>query len=186
METANLIFITGGVRSGKSAFAEQLAIKHAQKTANNLHYIACGIPSDMEMQERIKRHQRDREQSGYAWRTWEQPVQLSCIANQFTGQDVILLDCMTTLLNNYLFQKKKNDAHTILKLLREDITELCSRAGEVIIVSNEVLQDIPYEDELTLNYEKILGNVHQQIVEKANLAILVESGIALVKKGRLE
>ena len=186
METGKLIFITGGVRSGKSTFAEQLAIKHARETDNNLHYIACGIPSDEEMQERIKRHQQDREQSRFSWKTWEQPVHLSHIANQFTNQDVILLDCVTTLLNNYLFQEAINDTHTVLELVREDITALCNHAGEVIIVSNEVLQDIPYEDELTQNYQAVLGNIHQQIAETANLAILVESGIPLVKKGRLK
>lgn len=184
METGKLIFITGGVRSGKSAFAEQLAVGHAWETDSNLHYIACGIPSDREMQERIQRHQQDRKQSESAWRTWEQPVHLSHIANQFTGQDVILLDCMTTLLNNYLFQEEIIDAPTVLELVKKDIRALCSRAGEVIIVSNEVLQDIPYEDGLTLHYQKLLGNMHQQIVENAILAILVESGMPLVKKGR--
>ncbi|MEK4298371.1 bifunctional adenosylcobinamide kinase/adenosylcobinamide-phosphate guanylyltransferase [Oceanobacillus sp. FSL W8-0428] len=183
METEKLIFITGGVRSGKSAFAERLAIKHALKTENNLHYIACGIPTDVEMQERIKRHQQDRRQSDFTWRTWEQPIHLSHIANQFTGQDVILLDCMTTLLNNYLFHEGVDDTNTVLEYVREDITELCNHAGKVIIVSNEVLQDIPYKNELTRNYQALLGNVHQQIVENADLAILVESGIPLVKKG---
>lgn len=184
METEKLIFITGGVRSGKSAFAEQLAIKHARQKDNHLHYIACGIPSDVEMQERIKRHQQDREQSDFTWRTWEQPVHLSHIANQFTARDVILLDCMTTLLNNYLFQEEIHDTNTVLEYVREDITELCNHTDEVIIVSNEVLQDIPYENELTRNYQALLGNIHQQIVAHADLAILVESGLPLVKKGR--
>ncbi|WP_152656889.1 bifunctional adenosylcobinamide kinase/adenosylcobinamide-phosphate guanylyltransferase [Oceanobacillus sp. CFH 90083] len=186
MDTGKLIFITGGVRSGKSAFAERLAVKHAREADTSLHYIACGIPSDTEMQERVKRHQRDREKSGFTWRTWEQPVHLSHIAHQFTGQDVILLDCVTTLLNNYLFQEETTDTKIVADLVQEDITALCSRADEIIIVSNEVLQDIPYEDKLTLNYQKVLGHVHQKIVKRANLAILVESGIPLVKKGRLE
>ncbi|WP_040978226.1 bifunctional adenosylcobinamide kinase/adenosylcobinamide-phosphate guanylyltransferase [Oceanobacillus jeddahense] len=186
METGELIFITGGVRSGKSAFAEQLAIRRAQKTDSNLHYVACGIPSDKEMQERIQRHQQDRKQSGFSWKTWEQPVYLSHIANQFTTQDVILLDCMTTLLNNYLFQEKMYHENTVFEQVREDIAALCDYAGKVIIVSNEVLQDMPYEEELTWHYQRILGNVHQQIVKRADLAILFESGIPVVRKGRLE
>ncbi|WP_061840943.1 bifunctional adenosylcobinamide kinase/adenosylcobinamide-phosphate guanylyltransferase [Tetragenococcus halophilus] len=186
METGKVIFITGGVRSGKSAFAEQLAINHAEKTSSNLHYIACGIPSDKEMQERIRRHQYDRAQSSFSWMTWEQPIHLSHIAKQFTKQDMILLDCVTTLLNNYLFQKDIKNKNVALKLMREDITTLCNYAGIVIIVSNEVLQDIPYENKLTLNYQELLGNTHQEIVNIADSAILVESGIPLVKKGRLE
>lgn len=183
METRKLIFITGGVRSGKSAFAEQLAAAHAQRLGSGLHYIACGIPSDKEMQERVKRHRQNREQS---WNTWEQPIYVSHIANQFTRQDVVLLDCVTTLLNNYLFQEEWNDQNKVLQRIKEDITALSSQASEVLVVSNEVLQDIPYEDTLTLNYQAILGSVHQQIVKMANTAILVESGIPLVKKGRLK
>lgn len=186
METGKVIFITGGVRSGKSAFAEQLAINYAEKTGSNLHYVACGIPSDKEMQERIRHHQHDRAQSRFAWKTWEQPVYLSHIAEQFTKQDVILLDCVTTLLNNYLLQKEIKSINAILELMREDVTTLCNYAQIVIIVSNEVLQDIPYENKLTLNYQEILGNMHQEIVKMANTAILVENGIPLVKKGRFE
>ncbi|MDN6128096.1 MAG: bifunctional adenosylcobinamide kinase/adenosylcobinamide-phosphate guanylyltransferase, partial [Tetragenococcus halophilus] len=114
------------------------------------------------------------------------PIHLSHIAKQFTKQDMILLECVTTLLNNYLFQKDIKNKDVALELMREDITTLCNYAGIVIIVSNEVLQDIPYENKLTLNYQELLGNTHQEIVNIADSAILVESGIPLVKKGRLE
>ncbi len=186
METGKLIFITGGVRSGKSAFAERIAIKHGNLLAKNLHYIACGIPFDREMQERIKRHQRDREQSGFLWNTWEQPTKIKHIAQRFTKQDVILLDCVTTLVNNYLFQEKISSSAEVLQLVMEDVSTLSTYADELIIVSNEVLQDMPYSDAFTREYQVILGNVHQQIIAKADTAVLVESGIPIRKKGRLE
>lgn len=186
MEMEKLTFITGGVRSGKSAFAENLAIKHASRMNRNLHYIACGIPFDGEMQERIKRHQLDRKQSGFFWTTWEQPTKLRDIAHQFSKQDIILLDCVTTLLNNYLFQERINSADAILQYVIEDIMMLSAQAGEIIVVSNEVLEDMPYDDALTLKYQSILGRVHQQVIAKAGIAILVEGGIPIWKKGRLE
>lgn len=184
MEKGELTFITGGVRSGKSAFAEHLATEYAQESGKNLHYIACSIPFDGEMQERILRHQEDRVHSGFQWDTWEQPKYITEIAERFTSQDIILLDCVTTLLNNYLFQQNMNDPNEALKLVVQDITSLCEQAGTVLVVSNEVLQDMPYTDEFTLDYQSILGNVHQQIVKLANTAILVESGIPIYKKGR--
>lgn len=185
MEKGELTFITGGVRSGKSAYAERLATKCAQESGKNLHYIACGIPFDGEMQERILRHKEDREHSDLRWNTWEQPTHLTEIAEQFTSEDIILLDCITTLLNNYLFQQNMNDPMEVSKLVVQDITSLCEQALMVLVVSNEVLQDMSFEDEFTRNYQSILGNVHQQIVKMANTAILVESGIPIYKKGRL-
>ena len=184
MEKEKLTFITGGVRSGKSSFAEHLATTCAETTGYRLHYIACGIPFDGEMQDRITRHQEDRGQSGFAWSTWEQAVNLVDIVHHFTNRDIILLDCITTLLNNYLFKQNINDPQQVFKLLKRDITSLCQQADEVIIVSNEVLQDLPYEDELTIKYQYILGNIHQHIVKIADTAILVESGIPIYKKGR--
>ncbi len=104
METApSLIFISGGVRSGKSSFAEKLALKIACEEGGGLHYIATGVPSDLEMKERIKKHQHDREAAKYRWITVEQSINIGAIADHFNNRDILLLDCVTTLLNNELF-----------------------------------------------------------------------------------
>ena len=184
MENEKLTFISGGVRSGKSSFAEYLATTRTEATEHRLHYIACGIPFDGEMQERITRHQVEREHSGFEWSTWEKAVNLVDIAHHFTDRDIILLDCVTTLLNNYLFKENITDQKQVIKLIMRDISSLCQQASEVIVVSNEVLNDLPYNEALTLNYQYILGNVHQQIVMVADTAILLESGIPIYKKGR--
>ena len=60
-------------------------------------------PSDSEMKKRISRHQEDRRQSGCHWKTWEQPVSIGKLASYFKGDDIVLLDCLTTWLNNELF-----------------------------------------------------------------------------------
>lgn len=185
MEKGELTFITGGVRSGKSSFAERLSIERTIETGNNLHYVACGIPFDGEMQERIDRHKADRIKSSFLWKTWEQPTNLTDIASHFSSKDIVLVDCVTTLLNNYLFKDDIDDATYILKRVEEDITSLIEQGAEVIVVSNEVLHDTPYEDALTRNYQYILGNIHQRLVKAADHAILVESGIAICKKGRI-
>src|SRR5690625_1896099 len=107
METGNIIFITGGARSGKSSFAEDYAAAKAQQKAVGLNYIATSKPSDEEMVQRIKMHQRDRKKSENPWETWEWPFDLHEIVSHFKQSDVILLDCLTVLLSNELFREGK-------------------------------------------------------------------------------
>ena len=74
MVRGKLTFISGGVRSGKSAYAEKLLVDEAEKNGGRLVYIASGIATDSEMQARIERHQTDR--AAHNWTTIEQPVEL--------------------------------------------------------------------------------------------------------------
>src|SRR4051794_671645 len=103
MAAPSFIFITGGVRSGKSNFAEKMAVDLAMNTGGQLNYLATGVASDQEMRERIVKHQKDRMAGKSSWRTSEQSLHIGEIANMFGSQDIILLDCVTTLLNNELF-----------------------------------------------------------------------------------
>ena len=81
---SSIIFITGGVRSGKSQFAEKIAMERWQSSGSGqLHYIAAMQPSDSEMEKRISRHQEDRRQSGCQWKTWEQPISIGEIGFPF-------------------------------------------------------------------------------------------------------
>src|SRR5690554_6184956 len=108
MEGSSLIFITGGVRSGKSSFAERFATETAAKTKGRLNYIATGVPFDEEMEKRIDKHRQDRSKGPIPWITREQPVNIGELASLFNNQDVILLDCVTTLVNNELFSLGEN------------------------------------------------------------------------------
>lgn len=183
MQQDSILFITGGVRSGKSSYAERLAIKDASERNLELHYVACGIPFDYEMKERILRHQQDRSEQGIAWKTWEKPVKLVELAPKFTKNDLVLVDCLTTLLNNYFFEGNKLAWDFVLEQIKEDIRSLIERARQIIFVSNEVLVDLPYQNHLTRNYQYILGQLHQYLVKESDAAILVENGIPIFKKG---
>ena len=81
---SSIIFITGGVRSGKSSVCRKNSNGIGGRSLGNgqLHYIAAMQPSDSEMEKRICRHQEDRRQSGYYWQTWEQPVSIGRIGFQ--------------------------------------------------------------------------------------------------------
>ncbi|GGJ99506.1 adenosylcobinamide kinase/adenosylcobinamide phosphate guanyltransferase [Lentibacillus kapialis] len=183
METGELIFVTGGVRSGKSSYAENKAIELSRKSEAKLHYIACGMPSDEEMAERIARHQANRESVPVHWKTWECPYHLQCIAGYFSKQDILVLDCVTSLLNNYLFDCALDDPPNAIESILTDITCLQETAAALIVVSNEVTQGMPHSESFTRNYQYILGNVHQQIVYYADTVFLLENGLPICKKG---
>ena len=103
MARSALYFITGGVRSGKSRFAEQTAIEWVNKYGGNLHYLACGRVFDEEMAKRVTRHQHDRETSPIPWETWEYSTDIERITTEIDQDSVVLLDCLTTLVDNELF-----------------------------------------------------------------------------------
>lgn len=183
MEAARMIFISGGVRSGKSSFAEATAEQLSMQYGGKLHYIACGMASDAEMRSRIIRHQTARNRSSSEWQTWECPYQLERIAANFTKQDTLVLDCVTTLLTNYLFVRNMKDKQAVIAQVLADINSLRNACGHLIVVSNEVFQDIPYQDTMTKAYQEMLGLVHQGIVHMSDQAYLIESGLLICKKG---
>ncbi|WP_026580709.1 bifunctional adenosylcobinamide kinase/adenosylcobinamide-phosphate guanylyltransferase [Bacillus sp. J33] len=188
MAEGSLIFISGGVRSGKSSFAEKAAADLAKQTCGKLHYIAAGKTYDSEMEARIKRHKEDRRKSGMSWITWEQPAELGKLSGTFGDQDIILLDCLTTLLNNELFiaddlWRKQDFQEKLSAGILHAIAEIRQRSKAIIVVSNEVLNEPIGGNELVFTYGKILGRLHQNIIEMANQAYLVEAGMPVQMKG---
>ncbi|WP_404323027.1 bifunctional adenosylcobinamide kinase/adenosylcobinamide-phosphate guanylyltransferase [Cytobacillus firmus] len=188
MAEGSLIFISGGVRSGKSSFAERTAAMLAMRTEGKLHYIAAGKAYDPEMEARIQRHQDDRDKSGLDWTTWEKPFALEEISGNFNHQDIILFDCLTTLLNNELFRaedlwRNREYQENLSSDILMDITEIRKNCRTLIVVSNEVLNEPIYKNELVITYSKLLGTLHRNIVDMADEAYLVEAGIPIQMKG---
>ncbi|MGJ7909780.1 bifunctional adenosylcobinamide kinase/adenosylcobinamide-phosphate guanylyltransferase [Neobacillus sp. LXY-1] len=183
----SLVFISGGVRSGKSSFAEKKAVEIHKKTGARLHYLATGMPSDEEMVRRIEKHQQDRITDGYQWITIEQPTRIEKALEWLGVQDIILLDCVTTLLNNEWFSTSAEMEDTFLLNVKETIVQgismLKEHAMTVIVVSNEVINDLPSENELVFKYQRVLGHIHQELVRLADEAYLVENGIPIKMKG---
>jgi adenosylcobinamide kinase/adenosylcobinamide-phosphate guanylyltransferase len=187
METGKLIFITGGARSGKSSFAEEYAALEAQQKTVGLNYIATSKPTDEEMVQRIKMHQRDRKKSKNPWETWEWPVDLHEIVSHFKQSDVILLDCLTVLLSNELFREGKindsrDDRQNVYHSILDGIFLLASSVDTLIIVSNEVLTEPMSDESVVRSYSHLLGKLHQAIVPYAKEAYLVEAGIPILMK----
>ena len=172
MVRGKLVFITGGVRSGKSSFAEHyLMNEQAQRNV----YIASGVAVDSEMKERIKRHQEDRENYSFEWMTIEQPRHFGQLVAKIEQGDGILWDCVTTWLANELYEGKMEEKE---KQLYEALDQLLEKAQLVVIVSNEVLDEPISSYEFTALYQAWIGQIHQQLVAKADHAFEMEYGIS--------
>lgn len=190
METASsLIFVTGGVRSGKSSFAEKKGVEIAKKNGGQLTYFATGVPSDQEMLERIKKHQLDRERGIDDWKTIERSTKIGELADEFSCEDIILLDCITTLLNNELFSSEQEWDESFIEMVKDrilnGILKISHRAKTLIVVSNEVFHEPLMGSDLVFTYGKLLGQIHQSLVTNAEQVYLVEAGIPILMKGEV-
>jgi adenosylcobinamide kinase/adenosylcobinamide-phosphate guanylyltransferase len=169
------IFITGGARSGKSRFAEQLAGGYGAP----LGYLATAQSLDDEMDRRISTH---RQRRGEAWQTIEEPLDL---ARALTANDglfnVTLVDCLTLWLTNLLLNEEQ-DEKTETRIM-DEVQRLASTLRgmqtPVIIVSNEVGMGIVPENRLARVFRDLAGQANQIIAAAADEAWLVASGIPL-------
>ena len=184
---APICFVAGGVRSGKTAFAEKLASEFAAGGSSPLFYLACGRAADREMEERIRRHKEERRTSGQEWSTGEYPTDIALAAEKMSSGAVILLDCLTTLLDNELFREPdfemdREGQMGVLKKILADIGCLRRKAAAIVIVSNEVFQEPALPQGIVSSYRKVLGLLHQEIAAEAAAAFRMEAGIPLMMK----
>ncbi|MFZ3588600.1 bifunctional adenosylcobinamide kinase/adenosylcobinamide-phosphate guanylyltransferase [Bacillus sp. DJP31] len=175
-----LIFVSGGARSGKSTFAEHLVESNSK--SGKLHYIATSRLTDFEMKTRISHHQKSR---GNQWITWEQPSDLHKLKDHFTDKDTVLLDCLTILTANELFQDNQlQDKVTTHKKIVHGVKKLL-HVKLLVIVSNDLFSNGVPRDKGTFTYMKLLGDLHQEIVYMSDLAYQVTHGIPKEMKWKL-
>ncbi|ODV56025.1 MULTISPECIES: bifunctional adenosylcobinamide kinase/adenosylcobinamide-phosphate guanylyltransferase [Lysinibacillus] len=184
-----LIFITGGVRSGKSHFAEQAAIQHYQvqpSTEKRLIYMASGIALDDEMGKRIDRHQADRLAQPIKWLTVEAPYDVPPVFETLKDGDVVLWDCVTTWLTNAFYEGYDRGAPCVtqpdclaskLKTVKQAIQSLQTKNVTLLVVSNELFDEPPYQNEEVELYRRTLGQFHQWFVGAAQEAYEMNYGI---------
>ncbi|MCC5800663.1 bifunctional adenosylcobinamide kinase/adenosylcobinamide-phosphate guanylyltransferase [Rossellomorea vietnamensis] len=177
-----LFFITGGVRCGKSSYAEKLASE--LKTSNEiLIYLACGVCTDREMEKRILKHRLDRQSSHEKWTTIERPLAIGDIVDTIPSNSIVLLDCLTTLLTNELFNGDMEGGRYVEDSIYESVIQLADRVKALLVVSNELFHDIPPETDEILQFQRTLGRLHRRLVEKSSIAIDMTVGIPVMKNG---
>ena len=174
-----LIFVTGGARSGKSQFAQDLAHSLEGRTV----FIATAEALDDEMRKRIANHRRTRPSN---WDTVEEPRHLGQAVQECAGAyDILLIDCLTLWISNLLTNDPLPETE-IGREIKSFINSCKTERSTVIIVSNEVGMGIVPVDRLTRLYRDIVGRANQGISSEADEVYLVVSGISMKIKGKTD
>ncbi|MDE7320977.1 MAG: bifunctional adenosylcobinamide kinase/adenosylcobinamide-phosphate guanylyltransferase [Lachnospiraceae bacterium] len=173
-----LCLITGGSGSGKSEYAEQMVMRLG--TMPRL-YIATMYPFDEECHGRIRRHRVMRAEKGFET--------LECYTGlkdaDVSGYGTVLLECMSNLVANELYQEGGAGAQCVEAIL-EGVQKIREQCEHLIVVTNEIFSDGIEYDEKTRQYQQYLGSINRQIASMAEVAAEVVYSIPLVYKGNPE
>ncbi len=181
-----VILLLGGARSGKSRFAQQLARKMADKVL----FVATATAGDDEMRRRIAKHQEERPAT---WRTLDAATHIGSRIEQGIGDSrLVIIDCITLLLNNILCQYDEKQFESLKdSVLEKRVTAeidgllICLKKvpASFIIVSNEVGLGLVPDNRLGRLYRDFLGQVNQMLAKEADEVYLLVGGIPLTVKG---
>ena len=173
-----IILVTGGARSGKSSFAEKLALKIGNGRAA---YIATAQIFDDEMNFRVKLHQSRR---GKNWTTFEAPFAAEeKISEAGKNFGAILFDCVTIYVSNFLCAAELDDEKFLYDELNERIQKLIDAAKNsdavTIFVSNEVGGGIVTENKLARRFRDLAGLANQMLAAHSEKVFLTVAGLAV-------
>ena len=167
------VLVLGGARSGKTGFAERLAMRSGQRPV----YLATAEALDDEMRERVLSHKQQR---GGAFATIEEPLELSAALTRAAREhDVILVDCLTLWITNMIVANK-NVAEAVDGLIAT-LGRISS--ARVILVSNEVGLGIVPDNAMARMFRDLAGSAHQRLAEICDDAYFVVAGLPMVLKG---
>lgn len=166
MKRAKVTLITGGARSGKSSFAQRIALEHS----SNPVYLATSRVWDEEHRQRIERHKADR---GPQWTTVEEERALS--QHDFTGRTVVV-DCVTLWCTNF-FYDFDSDVNRTLEAVCSEFDCLVEQAADLIFVTNEIGSGGISADACQRRFCDLQGWVNQHIARAADEVWWMVSGI---------
>ena len=169
---SKIILITGGQRSGKSRYAEELALN----LAVNPVYVATAHVWDEEFRERVRRHQ---ERRGPQWTNIEEEKYLS--RHDLTGR-VAVIDCVTLWLTNFFFENQNQDTQHVLEMVKEEFDRFTTQDATFIFVTNEIGSGGVSVDALQRRFTDLQGWMNQYIASRADEVILMVSGIPVTIK----
>ena len=165
------LFILGGARSGKSAYAQRVA----EACCAQRLYLATATAGDEDMAARIARHRADR---GQGWTTREEPLEVvRALRAEARPGKVVVVDCLTLWLSNVMLAGR--DPAPALADLAEAVSGL---AGPAILVSNEVGMGIVPDHRLGRDFRDWQGRANQEIARVCDAAILIAAGLPVQLK----
>ena len=176
---AEIILVTGGTRSGKSEFAEKLALKIGN---NKAAYIATAQIFDDEMAERVKLHKARRKNN---WAKYDAPFDAEKIFPDVT-ENVILFDSVSMYLTNWILTKNLDDENIFadFEIFIGNLIDAAEKScATVIFVSDEVGAGIVPENKLARVFRDMLGLFNQKIAAHSEKVFLTVAGLAVdIKK----
>jgi adenosylcobinamide kinase/adenosylcobinamide-phosphate guanylyltransferase len=178
MGPASVTLILGGVRSGKSRYAQALAAR-----ANDVVFLATAEACDDEMRAKIERHRRERPAS---WTTVEVPLELDAAITRYGSQhSFLLVDCLNTFLANVMMVENSNE-EAVFRRLDRVCSSLASTSANVAVVSNEVGSGIVPAYPSGRQFRDFLGEFNQKIARISRNVVLMVAGYPLAIKGSVE
>ncbi|QMV44106.1 bifunctional adenosylcobinamide kinase/adenosylcobinamide-phosphate guanylyltransferase [Cohnella cholangitidis] len=183
----DIVMVTGGVRSGKSAYAEELVLERSRRLSYQAKvlYVATGMRSDGEMKTRIEAHRLRRPDT---WDTLEAPDELS--ADSYRGYDIVLVDTLSAWIGNRLMavpDEHCRDAGTtsfIQSEIQKYIDELRnSKLRAAVIVTDEVGWGGVAMSPLGRWFQDVIGEANQKLASRADEVVAVISGLPWRLKG---
>jgi adenosylcobinamide kinase / adenosylcobinamide-phosphate guanylyltransferase len=166
-----IYYITGGERSGKSAYAQNLALE----LSNSPYYLATSRKWDADFEKRVERHTADRDDR---WTTIEEEKYLGKL--DISGK-VVVIDCVTLWLTNW-YVDTKNDVEECLKNGKIELEKLFIQDATLIIISNEIGMGVHAQTQVGRKFTELQGWMNQYIANKADKATFMVSGLPLQLK----
>lgn len=165
-----IILITGGQRSGKSVYAERLALS----LSANPVYIATAHIYDDEFRERVRIHQ---ERRGLQWTNIEEEQRLS---RHNVSSRVVLVDCCTLWLTNFMYaEEREREPQEAFEDIKAEFDRLTSQNATFIFVTNEIGLGGISANAVQRHFADALGWFNQYVASKADEVILMVSGIGI-------
>lgn len=172
MSDKHIVLVTGGQRSGKSGYAQKLALS----LTSNPVYLATSRVWDEEFHQRVLRHQADR---GSEWTNIEEEKYLS--RHNLTGQ-VVVIDCVTLWGTNFFFDNESNVERSLSEL-KEEFDRLTEQEAFLIFVTNEIGLGGVSPDPVQRKFTDLQGWLNQYIASRADEVVLMISGMPMKVKG---
>ena len=163
-----IILITGGARSGKSSYAEKMALS----LSANPVYLATARVWDEGFRERVNRHQ---ERRGPEWTNIEEEKELS--RHDLSGR-VVLIDCITMWCNNFFFDLN-DDVDATLSAMKEEFLKFTTQDAIFIFVTNEIGMGGTSTNDIQRRFTDLQGWMNQFVASQADEVILMVSGIPM-------
>ena len=167
-----VVLITGGSRSGKSSYAEKMALELSE----NPVYLATARIWDEEFRERVRRHQARR---GPQWTNIEEEKNLS--RHSLVGR-VIVVDCLTLWCTNFFFDLE-SDVDKALAAAQQEFDRFTEQDATFLFVTNEIGMGGTSDNEIQRKFTDLQGWMNQYAAARADEVILMVSGIPVKIKG---